>query len=383
VKIHEYQAKRLLTEHGVAVPLGDLATTAVGARAVAARLKPPFAIKAQVLVGGRGKAGGIRFGRTVGEAAEAAEQILGSKVRGLPVRSVLIEEAAQVLREIYLSVSVDRVAACPLFVVSRHGGVDIEETARTQPDTIAKLRIDPCVGLRSFHVHTLWGASGLGSEDRDSWAGVVRALYAAFRSNDATLAEINPLVLDTSRRLVAVDAKMVIDDNGLFRHTELSQLRDLDHETERERLARLAGVTYVELDGDIGCLVNGAGLAMATMDSVQRLGGNPANFLDIGGGAKHDTVAEAMRIILSSADVRVVLVNVLGGITRCDEVASGIVAGVGDAGVDTALVVRLSGTNEAQGRRVLTHSGLHIEPAEDLAQAAAKAVAAARAASVG
>lgn len=379
MKIHEYQAKSLLAEHNVAVPRGGVATNATEARAVASRIRPPYAVKAQVLVGGRGKAGGIRFAPTVDRASEAAEQILETWIKGLPVRSVLIEEAANVEREIYLAVSIDRAAACPLFVASGQGGVDIEETARTQSDRVAMLRIDPYVGLRPYHERMLWRATGLAGEHREALAGVLNGLYAAFRSYEATLAEINPLVLDSSGRLLAADAKVTIDDNALHRHGDLVRLRDLDHENERERRARLAGISYVELKGDIACLVNGAGLAMATIDCVQSRGGAPANFLDIGGGARRDTVAEAVRIIVSTPSVRVVLANVLGGITRCDEVAAGIVAGMRDAGASIPIVVRLRGTNETEGRLVLARSGLSVGTADSLAEAATMAVASARA----
>jgi succinyl-CoA synthetase beta subunit len=299
-------------------------------------------------------------------------------IKGLPVLKVLVEEAAQVDREIYVGITVDRAAGCPMYVVSGQGGVDIEEAARTAPDSVAKVPIDPCIGLRPYHVRTLQRASGLEVEQAGSWRGIARGLYGVFQAGDATLAEINPLVLTRSGSLLAVDAKVTIDDNALYRHSDLAQLRDSGGETDRERRARSAGISYIELDGSIGCLVNGAGLAMATMDAVVLAGGAPANFLDIGGGAKADVVAEALGIILSDPGVRAILANVFGGITRCDEVATGIVTGLRATGADVPVVVRLQGTNEMEGRRVLGASGLDIHAADDLLGAAGRAIDLAR-----
>jgi succinyl-CoA synthetase beta subunit len=378
MRLHEYQSKLLLSEHGIPVPRGRAAADADQAWEVACTLRPPFVVKAQVLVGGRGKAGGIRFADTADEAGTVAQELLQGTVKGLPVRTVLVEEAARIEREIYLSVSVDRTAACPVLVVSGYGGVDIENTARARPHLLAREVVDPCVGLSPYVLRSLRNASGLPRGGWDEFTGVVRGLYAAFEKYDATLAEINPLVEESSGSLCAVDAKMIVDDNALPRQPRIVELRGVEQGTDRERQARAHGVTYVELDGTIGCLVNGAGLAMATMDAVQQLGGSPANFLDIGGGARRETVAAAVRVILSAPAVRAVLVNVLGGITRCDEVAVGVLAGMQDAGRTVRLIVRLSGTNEARGRRLLAESGVQCEMADGLGDAAAKAVAASR-----
>ena len=377
MKIHEYQAKQLLAEHGITVPRGRVATTPKEAGAVAADLATAAVVKAQVLAGGRGKAGGVRLASTGAEAEKLAQEILGMRINGLPVRSVLVEEAAAIQQELYLSVSVDRAAGQPLLMVSAHGGVDIEEVARTDPGAIVKARVEPCVGLRPYHTLSLAKSAGLDRGHFAEFDKVARGLYAAMWANDATLAEINPLVVTDSGRLIAVDAKMVLDDNALFRRPELAALQSHDEETPGEREAREAGISYIQLNGDIGCLVNGAGLAMATMDVVTLLGGSPANFLDIGGGARADVVSKALQIILADRRVKVLLVNIFGGITRCDEVAAGLVAALEAVETDVPVVARLVGTNEAEGRALLEASGLDVATATDLTDAARSAIAAA------
>jgi succinyl-CoA synthetase beta subunit len=379
MKIYEHQAKRLLAEYGITVPRGSVATSPEAAGAVAADLGTAVVIKAQVLVGGRGKAGGVRVARTRQEAETLAEVILGLRISGLPVRSVLVEEALAIQRELYLSISVDRAAGQPLILASGLGGVDIEEVARTDPDAISRLRIDPCTGLRPYHTLSLAQSVGLARGQFADFDRVVRGVYTALWSTEATLVEINPLVVTDSGGTIAVDAKMVLDDNALFRHPELSMLRPADEESAAERQAREAGISYVRLGGDIGCLVNGAGLAMATMDAVMLMGGAPANFLDIGGGARADTVSRALQIILSDRRVKVLLLNIFGGITRCDEVAAGLVDSLDAVATALPVVARLVGTNEAEGRAILEASGLRVTTATELSEAVETAILAARA----
>jgi succinyl-CoA synthetase beta subunit len=334
-------------------------------------------VKAQVLVGGRGKAGGIKLAGTPEEARAVAAQILGMDIKGLSVRSVLVEEAANIVTEIYLGIVVDRAAKRPVMMVSSEGGVEIEEVARRTPEKIRKVPIDPFLGLQDYQVREVAYGIGLGSDLMPGFLAVARGLYTAFTKSDASLAEINPLVITGDRTLLAVDAKMLLDDNALFRHPELAEMRDLEEETPAEREARGHGISYVQLDGTIGCMVNGAGLAMATMDLTKYYGGAPANFLDVGGGAQEDKVAAALHIILSDSKVKVVLINIFGGITRCDEVARGILAALEEVETDVPMVARLVGTNEEEGRRILTEA--KVITAATLEEAAQKAVAAASA----
>ncbi len=378
MKLHEYQSKRIFARYGIPIPEGDVATTPQEARSVAERLGGPVVIKSQVLVGGRGKAGGIQLARSPEEAEEVAARILSLQIKGLPVRKVLVDRAADIRQEIYLGVVVDRAVARPVMMASSEGGVEIEEVARTNPEAIKKVHIDPFVGLRAYQ--TLWLAKGIGlpaALHRD-FGRIAQGLYQAFVECDASLAEINPLVVTGEGTLLALDGKMVLDDNGLFRHPDLAALRDIDEETESERAAREAGLSFVQLDGEIGCMVNGAGLAMATMDIIQHFGGMPANFLDIGGGARADRVATALRLILADPRVKAILFNIFGGITRCDEVARGIIAVLDEVRPNLPIVARLVGTNEAEGRQILENSGYRIITATTLAEAAQKAVAAAR-----
>jgi len=378
VKLHEYQSKRIFAQYGVPIPEGDVATTPAEARAIAERLGGKVVVKSQVLVGGRGKAGGIKLAHNPAEAEEVAARILALEIKGLPVRKVLIDRAADIRQEIYLGIVIDRAASKPVMMASSEGGVEIEEVARVNPEAIKKMHIDPFIGLRGYQ--TLWLAKGIGlpAALHKDFDRIARGLYQAFVNSDASLAEINPLVVTGEGTLLAVDGKMVLDDNGLFRHPDLAEMRDVDEETPTEQQARQADLSYVQLDGEIGCMVNGAGLAMATMDITKYFGGAPANFLDIGGGARADRVATALRLILADPKVKAVLFNIFGGITRCDEVARGILTALDEVKPQVPMVARLVGTNEAEGRRILDSSPYRMITATTLAEAARKAVAAAR-----
>jgi succinyl-CoA synthetase beta subunit len=378
VKLHEYQSKHLFATHGIPIPRGDVATTPEEARRIAEALDGTVVVKSQVLVGGRGKAGGIRLAHTPEEVEAVASEILGMEIKGLPVRKVLLDEAADIRQEIYLGVVVDRAACRPVMIASSEGGVEIEEVAHTNPGAIKKITVDPFLGLRSYQTLTLAKGIGLVSDHFRAFDRIARGLYQAFLSCDASLAEINPLVVTSAGELLAVDGKMVLDDNSLFRHPDLAEMRDVDEETWTEGEARRAGLSYVQLDGEIGCMVNGAGLAMATMDIIKHFGGAPANFLDIGGGAKAERVATALRLILVDPNVKAVLFNIFGGITRCDEVARGIIAAFEEVEPTLPLVARLVGTNEEEGRAILESSEYRLITATTLADAARKVVAAAR-----
>ncbi len=381
MRLHEYQSKQIFAEYGVPIPRGHVALTAAEARAIAEELGGRVVVKAQVLVGGRGKAGGIRLVNDPEEAEEAAAEVLAMRIKGLPVRKVLVDEAADIHSEIYLGVTNDRAARSPVLIASAEGGVDIEEVARTHPDRIVRVHVDPLLGLREYQARYLASAIEL---PRALWRDFIRiaqGLYRAYEACDATLAEVNPLVVTGQGNLLALDGKMVIDDNALFRHPDLAEMRDLDAEEPEEREARKYGLAYVKLSGDIGCMVNGAGLAMATMDVIKLFGGEPANFLDIGGGAGADKVAAALRIILSDPNVKTVLINIFGGITRCDEVARGILAALEEVETEVPMVARLVGTNEEEGRQILAEASMIT--AVTLADAAQKAVAAAREGVVG
>jgi len=375
MKLHEYQSKQIFAEHGVPIPRGRIAATSVEAKAIAEELGGRVVIKSQVLVGGRGKAGGIRLVKTADEAEEVATQILGMSIKGLPVRRVLVDEAADIETEIYLGVTNDRAARKPIMICSSEGGVEIEEVARTDPEKIVRVHINPLLGLREYQARYLASAIELPREDWKAFTQIAQSLYRAYQQSDATLAEINPLVRTKHHGLLALDGKMVVDDNALFRHPGLAEMRDIDAEEPAEREARKYGLSYVKLDGSIGCMVNGAGLAMATMDVIKLFGGEPANFLDIGGGAGAEKVEAALRIILTDANVKVVLINIFGGITRCDEVARGILAALQKVSTDVPMVTRLVGTKEEEGRRLLADADMMT--ATSLADAAEKAVAAA------
>ena len=324
MKLQEYQAKRIFGQFGVPVPLGDVATTPAEARALAEKAGGPVVIKSQVLVGGRGKAGGIKVARTPDDAEVVAGRILGMKIKGLTVKKVLVDPAADIRKELYLGMVLDRARRRVVIMASSEGGVDIEEVAASTPEKIITAAVDPCLGLKEYQARDLALGIGLPKEQIGKFAQICQSLYDCYLGCDASLAEINPLAILGDGALMALDGKMVLDDSALFRHPDLAALRDEDEETPEEREARLNGLSYVKLDGQIGCMVNGAGLAMATMDIIQHFGGSPANFLDVGGGAKADKVAAALRIILSDPNVKAVLFNIFGGITRCDEVARGI-----------------------------------------------------------
>jgi succinyl-CoA synthetase beta subunit len=375
MKLHEYQSKRLFARYGVPIPQGDVAGSPEEVRQIASRLGGRVVVKAQVLVGGRGKAGGIRVANDADEAERLAEQILGMEIKGLPVDKVLIDQAADIQQEIYLGIVLDRAARQPVMMASSEGGVEIEEVARTTPDKIAKALIDPFLGLQDYQARNLAMSMGLGRGHHRSFSKIASSLYDAYVSCDASLAEINPLVVTGGGQLLAVDGKMVLDDNALYRHPDLAEMRDLSEEVPAEREARKYGISYVKLDGEIGCMVNGAGLAMATMDIIKLAGGSPANFLDIGGGAKADKVAMALHIILSDPSVKAVLFNIFGGITRCDEVAKGILEALKEVPTDVPMVARLVGTNEEEGRVLLAEA--EMQTASTLFEAADLAVRAA------
>ncbi len=375
MKLHEYQSKLIFAKHGIAIPKGKVASSAGEARDIATELGGRVVVKSQVLVGGRGKAGGIKLAKSAGEAEDLAAKILAMHIKGLPVRKVLVDEAADIKTEIYFGLTNDRAARRPVLIASAAGGVEIEEVAKTDPDKIIREYIDPMLGLRDYQIRNIALAIELPREHWRAFEQIAQGLYQVYLNTDATLAEINPLVITGDKRLVALDGKIVLDDNALYRHADLAEMRDLDEESSQETEARKYGLSYVKLDGEIGCMVNGAGLAMGTMDIVQLFGGSPANFLDIGGGAQADKVAAALRIILSDDKVKTVLINIFGGITRCDEVAHGIIAALSTLHKRVPMVVRLVGTNEEEGRRILADANLLT--ATSLADAAQKAVAAA------
>ncbi len=375
MKLQEYRSKEILARHGIPVAAGETATTPDGARDAAARIGGPVVVKAQVLVGGRGKAGGVKLAATPDEAAARAAEIIGLDIKGVTVRTVLVAPAVQIAREYYLGLVLDRRARAVTIIASADGGVEIEETARTNPDAILRLPIHPLIGLQEHQVRRVGFFLGLPAELRKPFAAILRGLYAAFIESDADLAEINPLVVTEAGALEALDAKIVLDDSALFRHPDLEALRDLGEEEPSETAARDAGINFIKLDGTIGCMVNGAGLAMTTMDLVKLAGGEPANFLDIGGGAKADRVAAAFRIILEDPNVRAILINIFGGITRGDEVAHGIVEARASLGRQVPMVVRIVGTNAAEAAEILRAANLIT--ADSLDDAARKAVAAA------
>ena len=376
MKLHEYQSKQVFSRNNIPIPMGRVAATANEAKHIAEELGVRVVIKSQVLVGGRGKAGGIRLAKSPQEAEDLAAQILAMDIKGLPVRKVLVDEAAAIETEIYLGITNDRAIRKPVMMASASGGVDIEEVARIEPEKIIRVHVDPLLGLRDYQARDLAAGIDLPREYWRAFGQISRGLWQAYQENDATLAEINPLVITADKRLLALDGKMVLDDNALYRHPELAEMRDLDVEAPAETEARKYGLSYIKLDGQIGCMVNGAGLAMATMDIIKLFGGDPANFLDIGGGAAADKVGAAFRIILSDPNVQAVLINIFGGITRGDEVARGIVSAMEDVKPRVPLIVRLVGTNAGEGRQIL--SSANMITAETLAEAAQKAVSAAK-----
>lgn len=373
MKLHEYQSKHIFSKYGIPIPKGRVAATAYEAKQIAKELGGRVVIKSQVLVGGRGKAGGIRLVKDPEEAEDIATQILGMEIKGLPVRKVLVDEAADIQTEIYLGITNDRSTRRPVLMASAAGGVEIEEVARQTPEKIIKVWIDPLLGLRDYQSRDVAIGIDLPRELWGAFGSIAMGLWKAFIDCDATLAEINPLIITGDKRLLALDGKMVLDDNALFRHPDLTEMRDLDAEDPTEIEAHKYGLTYIKLDGNIGCMVNGAGLAMTTMDLIKLSGGEPANFLDIGGGAGAEKVAAALRIILTEPKVKTVLLNVFGGITRCDEVARGILTALKEIKTEVPIVIRLVGTNAAEGRQILADA--RLETAETLLEAAQKSVA--------
>jgi succinyl-CoA synthetase beta subunit len=372
MRIHEYHSKMIFSKYGIPIPNGRVASTASEARQIAEELGGRVVIKAQVLVGGRGKAGGIRLTKSPKEAEELATQILGMEIKGLPVRRVLVDEAININKEIYLSITNDRISGKPVMIASEAGGMDIEEVAIQTPEKINKVFIDPFLGLLDYQVREIAAAIDLPHSYWRTFLTIAQGLWHAYVENDAVLAEINPLVISADQRLIALDGKMIVDDNAIYRHPEQAEMRDMDIDSPAEIAARKYGLSYVKLNGDIGCMVNGAGLAMAIMDTIHIFGGSPANFLDIGGGASAEKVNAAFKVIFSDADVKVVLVNIYGGITRCDEVARGILSAVNEYRPKIPMVVRLAGTNAEQGFQLL--EGAHLVTAGSLLEASQKAV---------
>jgi succinyl-CoA synthetase beta subunit len=378
VNLHEFQAKRLFAKYGVPIPQGDVAYTPAEARAIAEKLGGKgVVVKAQVHIGGRGKAGGVKLAKSPAEAEAHAAAILGMDIKGLTVKKVLVDELAPgIEQELYLAVLVDRSARRNMVMASAAGGMDIEEVAATTPEKIVKVHIDPTEGITEAISNEVADSLGLPAGPYAEFHGILSSLYDCFLNSDASLTEINPLIVTGEGHLMAVDGKMSIDDNGLFRQPEIAEMRDDDDETPAEMQARLNGLTYIQLDGEIGCMVNGAGLAMATMDIIKLFGGEPANFLDIGGGASEEGVTAALKLILSDTRVKAVLINIFGGIVRGDEVARGIVGALKQIDTDVPMVVRLLGTNAEEGRKILAESDMIT--AETLTEAARKVVAAAR-----
>jgi len=376
MKLHEYQSKTIFSKYGIPIPKGRVASTPQEAKQIAQELGDRVVVKAQVLVGGRGKAGGVKLANNPEEAESLAKQILGMDIKGLPVRKVLIDEASAIEQEIYFSITNDRAAKKPVMIASAAGGVEIEEVAAKTPEKIVKMHIDPLLGLKEYTARDVALAMGLPKEFIKDFTKIALGLWEVFKATDATLAEINPLVITKDKKMMALDGKMLIDDSALFRHPDLEAERDTDEDAPAEIEARKYGLSFIKLDGNIGCMVNGAGLAMTSMDVIKLFGGDPANFLDVGGGANAQKVAAAMRIILTDPNVKAVLFNIFGGITRCDEVAKGILAAMDEVKPKVPMVVRLVGTNAEEGRKLLESANMIT--AETLADAAKKAVAAAK-----
>jgi succinyl-CoA synthetase beta subunit len=378
MNIHEYQARDILSAHGVPVPAGRVAETAEEAQRIAAELGGTVVVKAQVHAGGRGKAGGVKLAQSPAEAREHASRIIGMTIKDLPVEKVLIAPAEDIASEAYVGIIVDRASKRAVFMVSREGGVDIEEVAARNPDAIRRLAVDPRYGLLPFQAYDLATALYDGVQQQRAAAKILQQLYSAFVRSGASLAEINPLITTPAGEVRALDAKFNIDDNELFRRPDIEALRDTTGEPEAEIAARAANLTFIKLDGDIGNVVNGAGLAMATMDLIKFYGGEPANFLDIGGSSNPEKVVNALRIITSDANVKVICFNIFGGITRCDDVANGIVEATRRISIDVPLVIRLTGTNEREALRILDEAGFTattsmdevVQKAVDLAQQA-------------
>jgi succinyl-CoA synthetase beta subunit len=377
MKLHEYQSKQLFGKYGIPVPQGIVVETPDAARAAAQKIGLPVVIKSQVLVGGRGKAGGVKVAQTLDDVEAKARHILNLTIKGLPVRKVLIDPAANIQGEIYLGIVIDRASRRATMIASSAGGMDIEEVAAKTPDKIARRPIDPFIGLPDFDARDIASQIGLPREHWAEFVLIAKGLTQAFIASDASLAEINPLAMVRQdeggpNKLLALDGKIVVDDNALPRQPALAAMRDPDEESEAEKKARAAELNFISLDGNIGCMVNGAGLAMATLDIIRYYGGQAANFLDVAGGARADKVAAALRIILADPKVKVVLFNIFGGITRGDEVAKGIVAALEEVQTTVPMVARIVGTNQEEGNRILAEA--HIATANSLSEAVQKAV---------
>jgi succinyl-CoA synthetase beta subunit len=385
MNIHEFQAKQILQQYGVAVPKGKVATSAEAAGAIAREFGTVCVVKAQIHAGGRGKAGGVKLCKTPDEARTFAASVLGKNLvthqtgpAGRQVRRVLVEQACDIARELYLGLVIDRARGWPTLMASSEGGVEIEEVAARAPEKILREAIDPAVGIQAFQARKIAFGLGLPKESISKAVTFIGGLYRAFVDSDCSMAEINPLVVTRSGDLIALDAKMGFDDNALFRHPNVRELRDLDEEDPKEIEASKFDLSYISLDGNIGCMVNGAGLAMSTMDIIKQHGGEPANFLDVGGGATTEKVTAAFKIILSDPRVKAVLVNIFGGIMRCDVIATGVVEAARQVHLTVPVVARLEGTNVELGQRILADSGLGIASAADMADAARKVVGAVR-----
>ncbi len=379
MKIHEFQAKKILKKYNVPIPRGEVAKTPAKAEKIAEKLGGKIVVKAQIHAGGRGKGGGVKVVGNPSEASPAAKQIIGMNLvthqtgpEGQKVKQVLIEEGLDVVKELYVGIVVDRAQAAPVIMVSEAGGMDIEEIAATSPEKIIKVAVDPATGFMGFHARKLSFGLGLGKDLMKQAFGLFSQLYTIFVEKDATLVEINPLVITGDNRLIALDAKMTFDDDALFRHPDIAKLYDEDELDPLEVEASRHKLNYIKLDGNVGCMVNGAGLAMATMDIIKLAGGSPANFLDVGGGASAEQVENAFRILLADKNVKVVLINIFGGILRCDRVATGMVEAAKKVDLSLPMVVRLEGTNVEEGRKILRESGLKFEVATDFRDAAEK-----------
>ena len=386
MKIHEYQAKAILARYGVPVPSGEVVESAAEAGAVAKRLGGGVVVvKAQIHAGGRGKGGGVKVVKNAEEAEQAAARMIGMNLvthqtgpRGQKVGRVLVEQGLQIKRELYLGIVIDRSTEQPVMMASREGGVEIEKVAEETPDRIFKAFINPAVGLVPYQARTLAFALGLEGGQISQATKFMTAVWEAFRATDASLIEINPLIVTGEGSLLALDAKMTFDDNALYRHPDIKELRDLGEEDPLEIDASKFSLNYIKLDGTVGCMVNGAGLAMATMDIIKLAGGEPANFLDVGGGANAEQIKNAFRILMSDRNVKAVLINIFGGILRCDVLAEGVIAAVRDLGVPVPIVIRMEGTNVEKGKQMLKDSGLNFTTSDTMSEAADKVVALAR-----
>ncbi len=386
MNLHEYQSKQLFARYGIPVPVGHVASTPAEAAEAAKRIGgSKWVVKAQVHAGGRGKAGGVKLVDSPEAAAKAAEGMFGKRLvthqtgaEGLPIHQVFVEEGSKIVRELYVSLVLNRDKGHIAFIASAAGGMDIEEVAAHTPEKIIRVNVHPAAGLQPSQCRVLAFGLGLKGKQIDQFASIAQALYRLYLEKDASLVEINPLIVTEDDKLVALDAKINIEDSALFRQKELVEWRDASQEDEMESEAAKHELNYVSLDGDIACMVNGAGLAMATMDIIKLHGGAPANFLDVGGGATRERVTIAFKLILSNPKVKAILVNIFGGIVRCDMIAEGIIHAVEDVGVKVPVVVRIEGTNAEQGRKLLAESGLAITAAADLTDAAKKVVAAAK-----